>query len=327
MPEKLLRFGCLLVASTIAFVLALPAAQADTYPTRPVRLVLPFGAGGVADVSARFVADRLGDRLGQRFIVENQPGAGGIAAARAALSAPRDGYTLALLTNATAISVSLFNNLPFDPLKDFRPISTLGYFDCLFVTNATSEFRSLQEFLKVARAKPGALNVGTVNPGSTQHLTAELFKSTAGVNFVIVPFRTTPEAVVALLRNDIQMVIDFYAGLKPGLVDGKTRPVAWSAAKRSPALPDVPTVQEAGVPDFNVTSWNALYAPAGVPDDILETLNRALRDVLADAELKRKLLDMGIDARPSTPAELDAQMRADIKKWAAVIERAGIPKQ
>ena len=317
--------AALIVIALIA--LAAPAARAETYPSRPVRLVLPFGAGGVADISARVVADKLGDQLGQRFIVDNQPGAGGIAAARTALSAPRDGYTLSLLTNATAISVPLFNNLPFDPLKDFTPISTLGYFDCLFVTNAASEFRSLPDFLRIARAKPGALNVGTVNPGSTQHLTAELFKSTAGVDFVIVPFRTTPEAVLALLRGDIQMVIDFYAGLKPGLVDGKTRAIAWSASTRSPALPDVPTVQEGGVAGFNVTSWNALYAPAGDHPEVVETINRSLRAVLADPDVKRRLLDLGINSRASTPAELDAQMRADIKKWAGVIERAGIAKQ
>jgi tripartite-type tricarboxylate transporter receptor subunit TctC len=154
-----------------------------------------------------------------------------------------------------------------------------------------------------------------------------LFKSTAGVDFVIVPFRTTPEAVIALLRDDIQMVIDFYAGLKPGLSDSSTRAIAWSAAKRSPALPDVPTVEEAGVPGFNVTSWNAFYAPTGVPGNVIETLNGGLRTALADAEVKRKLLDLGIDSRPSTPDELDAQMRADIKKWAEVIARAGIPKQ
>jgi tripartite-type tricarboxylate transporter receptor subunit TctC len=242
------------------------------------------------------------------------------------LSAPRDGYTLALFTNGTAISASLFN-LPFDPLKDFAPVSTMGYFDCLFVTNAKSPYHTLQDVLKAAREKPGTLNVGTVIRGSTQNLTAELFKSTAGVDLVIVPFRTTPEAVIALLRDDIQMVIDFYAGLKPGLSDGSTRALAWSATKRSPALPDVPTVQEAGVPGFNVTSWNAFYAPADVPGNVIETLNGGLRTALADPEVKRKLLDLGIDSRPSTPAELDAQMRADIKKWSEVIARAGIPKQ
>jgi tripartite-type tricarboxylate transporter receptor subunit TctC len=185
----------------------------------------------------------------------------------------------------------------------------------------------LQDFLKAAREKPGTLNVGTVARGSTQNLTAELFKSTAGVDFVIVPFRTTPEAVIALLRDDIQMVIDFYAGLKPGLSDGSTRAIAWSATKRSPALPDVLTVQEAGVAGFNVTSWNAFYAPTDVPGNVVETLNGGLRTALADPEVKRKLLDLGIDSRPSTPDELDAQMRADIKKWAEVIARAGIAKQ
>jgi tripartite-type tricarboxylate transporter receptor subunit TctC len=154
-----------------------------------------------------------------------------------------------------------------------------------------------------------------------------LFKSTAGVDLVIVPFRTSPEAVIALLRDDIQMVIDFYAGLKPGLSDNSTRAIAWSAAKRSPALPDVPTVQEAGVPNFDVTSWNAFYAPTDVPGTVIETLNGGLRTALADPEVKRKLLDLGIDSRPSAPAELDAQMRADIKKWSKVIARAGIPKQ
>jgi tripartite-type tricarboxylate transporter receptor subunit TctC len=307
--------------------LSAPSASAETYPSRPIHLVVPFGAGGVADVSARIVADKLGDQLGQRFVIDNMPGAGGIAAARNALAAPRDGYTLALLTNATAISVSLFANLPFNPRKDFTPISTLGYFDCLFVTNAASELRTLGDFLKAARAKPGALNVGTVNPGSTQHLTAELFKNTAGVNFVIVPFRTTPEAVIALMRNDIQMVIDFYAGLNAGLSDGKLRPVAWSAAKRSPALPDVPTVEEGGVAGFNVNSWNALYAPSGVPGEAIEAINRGLHTVLADPEVKRRLLDLGIDSKASTSAELDERMRVDIEKWAEVIERAGIAKQ
>jgi tripartite-type tricarboxylate transporter receptor subunit TctC len=315
-----------LLFAGLAAITATAAAAAETYPERPIRLVVPFGAGGVADISSRIVAEKLGDQLGQRFVIDNQPGAGGIAAGRSVLSAPRDGYTLALFTNGTAISASLFN-LPFDPLKDFAPISTMGYFDCLFITNAKAPYQSLQDFLKAAREKPGTLNVGTVARGSTQNLTAELFKSTAGVDFVIVPFRTTPEAVIALLRDDIQMVIDFYAGLKPGLSDSSTRAVAWSAAKRSPALPDVPTVQEAGVPDFNVTSWNAFYAPTDVPGNVVETLNGGLRTALADPEVKRKLLDLGIDSRASTPDELDAQIRTDIKKWAEVIARAGIAKQ
>jgi tripartite-type tricarboxylate transporter receptor subunit TctC len=307
--------------------LAAPAVRAQGYPARPVRVILPFGAGGVADVTARLVAEALGAKLGQNFVIENMPGAGGITAARAALSGGTDGYTLALLTNGTAISVPLFNHLPFDPLKEFVPISTIGYFSCYFMVNADSPFQTLGDFLKAAKAKPGTLNVGTINVGGTQNLTAELFKSMAGVDVVIVPFRGSPDVVVALLRNDIQLDIDFYAALKPTLEGGKARVIATSASQRSPELPNVPTVQEGGVANFDVTAWNGLYAPAGTPDAIIATLNQALHDVLADPGLKKRALDLGIDAKASTPAELDARMRADIEKWGKVIASAAIPKQ
>jgi tripartite-type tricarboxylate transporter receptor subunit TctC len=301
-------------------------AQAK-YPDRPVRVILPFGAGGVADVTARLVAEALGRKLGQNFVIENNPGAGGIAAARAALAGGKDGYTLTLLTNGTAISVPLFNHLPFDPLKDFVPISTIGYFSCVFAVGAESPFHTLADFLKADHDKPGTINVGTINVGSTQNLTAELFKSMAQANFVIVPFRSSPDVVVGLLRNDIQMDMDFYAALKPTLDNGKARAIATSGRQRSPELPNVPTVQEAGVANFDVTAWNGLYAPAGTPQTVINTLNAALHDVLADPALKRRALDLGIDARASTPAELDARMRSDIAKWGAVIASARIPKQ
>ncbi len=301
-------------------------AQAK-YPNHPVRVILPFGAGGVADVSARLVADALGNKLGQRFVIENQPGAGGISAARAALSGGKDGYTLALLTNGTAISVPLFNHLPFDPLKDFVPISIIGYFSCVFAVSASSPIHSLADFLRADREKPGTLNVGTINVGSTQNLTAELFKSMAGANVVIVPFRGSPDVAIGLLRNDVQLDIDFYAALKPELDSGQARAVATTGGQRSPELPNVPTVQEAGVANFDVTAWNGLYAPAGTPNAVIETLNTALHEVLADPALKKRALELGIDARASTPAELDARMRSDIAKWGALIARAHIPKQ
>ena len=324
------RIACkaLSVAALLLALGSLNLAQAQSdYPNKPVRVIVPFAAGGVADITTRIVSEKLGGKLGQRFVVENAPGAGGIAAARAAISGGPDGYTLALLTNGTAISVPLFKSLPFDPLKDFTPISSFGYFDGLFIANAASEYRTLQDFVKAARAKPGTLNVGTINPGSTQNLTAELFKSTADIDFVIVPFRTTPEAIIALLRGDIHMVVDFYAALKPGLVDEKTRAIAWSGAKPSPALPNVSTVQQAGVAGFEVVSWNALYAPAGTSPAIINTLNRALHDVLADPEIRKRALELGIETRASSPAEIDARMRADIQKWTAVIARAGIQRQ
>lgn len=306
----------------------LPAgfAQAQAFPTKPVRFILPFGAGGVADVTSRLVAEKLGDKLGQRFVVENMPGAGGIAAARAALAGGNDGHTVALITNGNAISVPLFKSLPFDPVKDFSPISLIGTFDCLFIVNASSPYKTLADWVKAAREQPGKLNVGTITAGSTQHLTAELFKSTANLNFVIVPTKTSGEAVVALLRDDVHMVIDFFAALRGSVVDGKARALAWSGPVPSPALPDVPSAAQT-VPGFEVVSWNAMSAPAGAPAGVIETLNRALREVLADPVLKKRALEMGIDLKASTPAEAQARLVADIKKWSDVIEKAGIQKQ
>jgi tripartite-type tricarboxylate transporter receptor subunit TctC len=300
-------------------------AQA-AYPNKPVRFILPFGAGGVADVTSRLVAEKLGEKLGQRLVVENMPGAGGIAAARTALAGGTDGYTVALITNGNAISVPLFKSLPFDPVKDFAPISTIGTFDCLFIVNAGSPYKTLADWVKAARDKPGTLNVGTITAGSTQHLTAELFKSTAGVDFVIVPSKTSGEAVVSLLRNDVHMVIDFYAALRGTVVDGKARALAWSGPVPSPALPDVPAAAQT-VPGFEVVSWNSMSAPAGTPQPVLDTLNKALREVLADPALKKRALEMGIDLKASTPAEAHARLTGDIKKWSAVIEKAGIQKQ
>ncbi len=302
-------------------------AQANDYPNRPVRMILPFGAGGVADLTARLVAQGLSEKLGQNFVVENYPGAGGIQAARTALQGGKDGYTLFLQTNGQAITVPLFNHLPYSPLTDFTPISLIGSFETVFITDAGSPYKTLGDFLKAAHEKPGQLNIGTINVGSTQNLTAELFKSMAGVDVVIVPFRGTPEVVVALLRGDVQMGIDFYGPLKSALDNGKARAVATGGAKRSPALPDVPTVQESGVPGFEVVAWNGLYAPAGTPQPILDKLNAAIREVVAEPAIRKRALELGIQTQASTPAELDAHMRADIEKWGKVIADAKIPKQ
>jgi tripartite-type tricarboxylate transporter receptor subunit TctC len=308
--------------------LASPPVRAQAkYPDRPVRVILPFGPGGVADVTSRLVAQALGEKLGQNFVIENMPGAGGIAAARAAIAGGKDGYTLTLQTSGSAISAQLFEHLPFDPLKDFVPISTIGYFTCDFAVEASSPFKTLGDFIKAARDKPATLNIGTINVGSTQNLTTELFKSMAGVNVVIVPFRGSPDIVVGLLRGDIQLAVDFYAALKPSFDNGQTRALATSAPQRSPELPNVPTVQESGVAGFDVTGWNALYAPGGTPDEIIQILNKALQEVLTDPELKKRALDLGINAKASTPAELDAHMRDDIEKWGKVIAGAHIPKQ
>ena len=313
-----------IMAAVLAALSVLPAT-AQNYPDRPVRIVLPFGAGGVADVSSRIIADKLGERLGQRFVIENTPGAGGITAAKTVLSALADGYTLGLVTNGTAISAAIFNKLPFDPVNDFEMISTLGTFDLVFAVNAASPYKTLGDFVAAAKAAPGKLNVGTVNVGGTQHLGAELLKTAAGIDVQIVPFRNSPDIVVGLLRDDVHMMVDFPAAVKGQVDDGKLRLLATSGPKRSAFMPNLVTVAEAGVRGYEVTSWNGMFAPRGTPPRVISLLNATLKLALPD--VKQRLLDMGIEARPSSPEELMALFKADVKKWDEVIVKAGIEKK
>jgi tripartite-type tricarboxylate transporter receptor subunit TctC len=315
--------GLMLAAAPLAPVAA--NAQA-AYPTKPVRVLVPFGPGGVADITVRIVAERLGDKLGQRFVIENQPGPGGINAARATLSGGADGYTLALFSNGTAVSVNLFNDLRFDPVKDFTPISTLGFFDFILATNASSRYQTLKDFIDYGKAHPGEMNVGTVIAGSTQNLSAELLKTATGLDFRIVPFRNTPDLTLSLTRGDVDLMIDSYASLKAMMENKQVRALASSGPVRSPVTPDLPTAQEAGAPGYDVTSWNALFAPAGTPAPVIAKLQQGLVEVLAEDDIKRKLLDLGIEARATTGAELSKRLNDDIVKWGAVISRAGIPK-
>jgi len=316
-----------------AAVLLAPAATLGTawgqtaYPNQPIRFVVAFGPGGVGDTTARLVAEKLGDKLGQRVVVENNPGGGGIAAARAVLSAPADGHTLALLTNGTSISVSLFKNLTFDPLADFAPVTKLGSFEFFLAVNASSPYGSLADLLKAARDNPGKLNIGTVTPGSTQHLSAMLLKSTAGIEFQWVPFRNSPDLLVALLRGDVDVAIDAYAALRGNLDDGKLRALATSASKRFPLLPNVPTAQEGGAGNFETTAWNGLFVKAGTPPGIIAQINKAAAEVLADPDLKQRLLGMGIVADPTSPEDLNTFFKADIAKWADVIAKNKIEKR
>jgi tripartite-type tricarboxylate transporter receptor subunit TctC len=319
------RRAVLLSMAALGSAAAGGSALAATYPTHPVRVVIPFGPGGVGDITIRIVADKLSDKFGKQFYVENMPSPDGIVAGHTVLSAPADGYTLLLVTGGTPASIALYNKFPLD-MNDFEPISAMGFFDCLMVVSATSPFKSLTDFLAADRAKPGTLNVGTVTAGGLQNLTTNYFKQASGANFVIVPFRTTPDATVALMRGDVQMVIDYYAALKPGLVGNQTRAIAWTGATPSPALPNVKTAGEQGVKNFTASSWNSLFVRAGTPPDIIATLNKALQEILADADVKKKLLDLGVDSRASTPEEVSTLMQNDIKKWTEVIARAGLPK-
>jgi tripartite-type tricarboxylate transporter receptor subunit TctC len=320
------RRGVLALAALALAPLGVADAQ-QAYPSQPIRFVVPFGAGGVGDTTARVVAEKLGDKLGQRVVVENAPGAGGIAAARAVLGSPADGHTLALLTNGTSISVNLFKSLPFDPLADYVPVSKLGAFEFFVAVKGDSPLRTLADLLKAAREKPGKLNIGTINPGSTQHLSAMLLKSTAGIEFQWVPFKNSGDLLVSLLRGDVDASIDAYVALKGNLAEGKVRALASTAGKRFPLLPDVPTAKEGGAGDFEATAWNGLFVKAGTPPAIVAQLNKATADVLADPALEQKLLGLGIVADPTSPEGLTAFFKGDIAKWAAVIEKNKIEKR
>ena len=303
-----------------------PQAQA-AWPEKPIKFVLPFGVGGVADVTARILADKLSQKLNQRVVVENMPGPGGIAAARAVVTSPADGYTMAWITNGTAISVATFQSLPFDPIKDFAMVSMAGTFDLIFVVNNRSEYKTLADFIKAAKDNPGKMNIGTIAVGSTQNLGAELFKSLTGLNIQIVPYKNSPDIVVALLRNDVQLMIDFPPAVAGQVADKKLRILASSSPQPSPLLPGVPTADQAGVKGYEVISWNGVGVPKDTPKDVIDTMNKAMREVLAMSDVQEQLGKVGVIAKASTPEEALARLSADIKKWNDVVDKAGIPRK
>jgi tripartite-type tricarboxylate transporter receptor subunit TctC len=307
--------------------MVVPGAAQAPYPQRPVMLIVPYGPGGIADTGMRILADKLSTKLGQQVVVDNRPGAGGIIAAKAGSSAAADGYTLLMTGNNNAISEALFKSLPYNIITDFASTSTTSFFDLLLVTRDGSPLKSVQDVIKAAQASPGKLNIGTINPGSTQNLAAELFRSTAGINVTIVPFRTSPDMAGAILRGDVDLAFEFYAALQGQIIDNKIRVLASTGTRRTAYLPDVPTVEESGIKDYEVASWNGISVPAATPKPIIETISRAINEVLPLPDVQEKSKRLGMDMRPSTPEEMTARLKSDITKWSAVIEKAGIPKR
>jgi tripartite-type tricarboxylate transporter receptor subunit TctC len=304
-----------------------PVWAESGYPDHPVRIIVPYGPGGVADVTMRIVAQKLSERLDQQFIVENRPGAGAIIAAQAGLSTLPDGYTLSMTGNNHAISASLFKALPYDTLRDFAPISTTTFFDVLIATRAGSPLKSVKDVVAAARADPAHFNFGTVAPGSTQNLAVRLFKIVTGLPGSIVIYRTTPELLSGVLRGDVDVTFDYYAALQGPIVDHKLAVIATAGSERAPLLPDVPTVMESGLPDYEVTSWNGLSGPAGLPGDIIQLLNREINETLRLPDVQARTRQVGVVARGSTPQEMHERTKADIAKWSAVIEKSGLARQ
>lgn len=313
----------------LAGLLAMPglAAQAQPLSDRPIRIMVPFGAGGVADLTSRVLAQQLSVQLGQPVLIENKPSAGGIVAADQVVKAPADGHTLFLMSNGSAVTANLFQQLPFDMVKDLTPVSTLGYFDIGVITDAKSRFRNLGEVVSYAKANPGRLNIGSINVGSTQHLAAELFKATAGIDAQIVPFNGTPAVVTALRGQQIDVAVEILAPISGQIQAQAIELLAVSSAKRSALLPDIPTAEEQGVKGFVASSWNALAVSAKTPPALVQRLHLEIAKALANPEVVQRLRDLQVRAESSSPAAAAQLLQSEIRRWGAVIEQAGIPKQ
>ena len=324
---KILRSKAMGWICGLALLLSAAGACAQTYPAQPIRILLPYGAGGVADITARVVAQKLSQQLGQQVLIENRPSAGQVVATEAVMKAEPDGYTLLWFNQGHAVSVSLFNSLPYDPAKDFLPISTVGFFGMALVVDARSPYKSVNDLIAAAKASPGRLNVGTTSPGGTQYIAAELFKSMAGLDFQTVPFKTTPLIITSLKGNDLQAMLEILAPMVPHIKSGSLRALAVTFDHRFAGLPDIPTLAEAGVPGYEASAWNGVAAPLKTPKAVIERLNREINASVAAPEVRQRLQDLGVDAQGSTPEALHALLVSETAKWKKVVEAAKIPKQ
>jgi tripartite-type tricarboxylate transporter receptor subunit TctC len=302
---------------------------APTFPTKVIKIVVPNAAGGAADLTARTVAQKMAESLGQGVVIENKPSAGGVIAGDMVAKAEPDGHTLLLVSSGTAVSAALFKTLPFDTERDFAPVSTLATFDLAIVVSETGRFKTLADLLAYGRANPGKLNIGTPNIGTTQNLAAELFKVSAGIDAQVVPFNGTPPVITALRGGELDAAVDILGPLMPQINARALRPLAVLGDKRAPQLPEVPSARESGgsLASFNVSSWNGLAVPAKTPKDVIARLSREVQAALLLPDVKKRLFDLNLVAHGSSPEQLGELLSFEIKRWSDVITRAKIQKQ
>jgi tripartite-type tricarboxylate transporter receptor subunit TctC len=321
------RAAHILCGSALALTVAMAPAQAETYPSKPVRVIVPYGPGGIADVTMRMVAQNMSQHFGQQFFIENRPGAGGVVGMQAGKDAAPDGYTMVMLGGGLTIAKALFKTLPYNIEKDFTPVSTTASYGLVITTKAGSAYKNIQDVIAAAKAKPGKLNFGTINAGSAQNLSAELFRTMAGIDVTIVPYKTTPELANAVLRGDVDVAFEYYVGFQSSITNDQMTVLATTGRERASNLPNAPTVIESGVPGYEVTSWNGLAVPAGTPAEIVAVLNRAVDGALKSAEVQKFSGAAGMDARSMSPEDLRNRIKSDVAKWAQVIDKAGIAKR
>jgi len=298
----------------------------DQYPTKPIHLIVPFGPGGVADVTARIIASGLDKKLGKPLIVENQPGAGGIVGAMNLVRSAPDGYTLFLVSNQSAVSPSLFKSLPYDPVKQFAMISMVGSFDIVMAVDKSSPLQTVRDVIDAAKKDPAHFNFGSIGVGSTQHLSSEMFRSMTDLPVSTVPFKSSGELLSALKGKSVQVLFETVPAVIGYIKAGDLRIVGVAAEKTSAMLPNAPVIAST-VPGYASASWNGFAAPAGTPRAIIDKLNKAIEQVVADPEIHKKLLDAGLDPQTNSPEEFHQLLVSEIAKWSKVIENAKIEKQ
>jgi tripartite-type tricarboxylate transporter receptor subunit TctC len=305
-------------------MLAAASAFAQGYPARPVRVLVPFAPGGTADIVARIIGAKLASDLGQPLLVENKPGAGGTIAAAQLAKSPGDGYTLMVMHQGLAFNASLYSDLPYDTLRDLTPIANVGATpNALVVTNSLS-VKTMQEFLAYARANPGKIAYGSGGIGSAGHLSVELLQSLTGTKLTHVPYKGSGPAITDLISGQIQAMLLTLPAVMPYVKSGKVRALATSGARRSPALPEIPTIAEAGVPGYEYMPWYGMFGPGTLPKELTARLNTAVNRALADAELREKLAQQGLEVHAMASGQFSEIVRGDVARWGKIIRELDV---
>jgi tripartite-type tricarboxylate transporter receptor subunit TctC len=315
------------VAAAAATATASTPAAAQAWPSKPVRIVVPFGPGGPADIYARILAQELGDALKQQFVVENKAGAGGTIGADIVAKAPPDGYTLLMMSNTLTTNETLLAKKPYALMRDLAAVAPVNSSDLVMVVSPTLQAKTLQELIALAKAQPGKLAYASAGPGTPYHLAGELFKTMTGTDLLHVPHKNSGEARNDVMGGHVQIMFDAVTAMKGNIEAGQVRALGTTAVKRSAVLPDVPTMSEAGVPDYETTIWLGIMAPKATPQDIVDKLNAEITRIIAKPSLREAWARQGAEPMTMTPAQFDAFLRRDIEKWAKVIEQAGIKVQ
>src|SRR4051794_14937939 len=315
------------LALTLAASLVLPlspaVAQAQDYPSRPVKIVVPFGAGGPADVYARVLAQHLSEALKQPFVVEDRPGAGSLIGTDAVAKSPPDGYTLLAMSNTHTTNESLIPNKPFQLMRDFVPVVPINYSDLLMVAHPATGVKNLNDLISLAKSKPGALNYASSGPGTPYHMAGELFKAMSGTDIVHVPHKSSGDMRSSVIGGHVQMMFDAITVMAEGVRSGQLIALGTTGKQRSTVMPEVPTVAETGVPGYEATIWLGLMAPKGTPQEVVEKLNREIAKIMERADIKENWAKQGAVPLLMRPAEFEQYLRADIEKWAHVVKVSG----